>query len=129
MYVADKYAAGKLAPAVDDPTRGQYYYWMVFTPGVAEPAMAEKFSGAKPNKQQNGWGDFDSMIETLEKGLGDRDWIMGDAFSAADVMCGSSACFMKQFGILPSSKILEAYAERCMARPAYKRSIEINEAG
>ncbi len=128
MYVADKYPEAGLAPALDDPARADYYWWMVFTPGVIEPAMAEKFSGAEPNHLRNAWGSFDSMIEAFEKGVGEGPWILGDKFSAADIMCGSSACFMKQFGMLPASKPLEAYAERCMARPAYQRAAEMSAA-
>jgi glutathione S-transferase len=128
MYVADKYPQTKLAPATDDPARAQYYWWMIFTPGVIEPAMAEKFSGAEPNPLSHAWGSFDLMIETFEKGVGDGPWILGDQFSAADIMVGSSACFLKQFGILPDSKILEAYGERCMARPAYQRAAELSVA-
>lgn len=126
LYVADRYPQTKLAPAVDDPKRADYLWWMIFTPGVVEPAMAEKFSGAEPNRQRSGWGDFNLMVETFEKGLGDKEWLVGNTFSAADVMCGSSACFMKQFGMMPASKTLEAYAARCMARPAYQRSVGID---
>ena len=54
--------------------------------------------------------------ETFEAALADNEWLINNKFSAADVMCGSSACFMKQFGMLPKSEILEAYAARCMAR-------------
>lgn len=128
LYIADRYPQTKLAPAIDDPKRGQYLWWMIFTPGVIEPAMTEKFAGSKTDRFRSGWGDFELMIETFENGLGDREWIVGDAFTAADVMCGSSAAFMKQFGMLPQSDILEAYAERCMARPAYKRSLKFEGA-
>jgi len=41
------------------------------------------------------------MIETLENGVKDGPWLLGDKFSAADVLVGSSAYFMKQFGMLP----------------------------
>lgn len=129
IYVADKYPQTKLAPAIDDPTRGQYLFWMLFTPGVIEPAMSEKFTGATPNKLQNGWGDFDTMMSVLEKGVADSEWLLGDTFSAADVMVGSSANFMKMFGALPENKPIEAYIERCLARPAYKRALEIDASG
>ncbi len=128
MYVADKYPNTGLAPATDDPARAAYYWWMVFTPGVIEPAMAEKFSGAEPNQMRNAWGSFDSMIATFENGIGEGPWLLGDKFSAADILCGSSACFLKQFDMLPDSKTLEAYAERCMARPAYQRAAELSAA-
>lgn len=123
LYLADKYPAAGLAPSVDDPARAQYLYWMVFTPGVLEPAMAEKFSGTTPNRLSHGWGDFDSMIETLEAGLENKTWLLGDTFSAADVMVGSSAHFLKMFNILPESPIIEAYIDRCLERPAYQRAI------
>lgn len=126
LYVADKYPQAKLAPTIDDPRRGRYLWWMTFTPGVIEPSMSEKFTGAKTNRLSSGWGDFDLMIDTLEKGIGDGPWLLGDEFSAADVMVGSSANFMKQFGILPASAQLEAYVARCLERPAYQRALEID---
>lgn len=123
MYLADRYPAAGLAPAADDAARGMYLYWMVYTPGVLEPAMMEKFGGWDTDRISRGWGDFDLMIETLEKGVGEGPWILGDTFSAADVMLGSSVFFMKQFKILPESPVLEAYLERCLARPAYQRAL------
>ena len=129
LYVADRYPKAGLAPAIDDPKRGAYLWWMVFTPGVIEPALGEKFAGAKSDRFRSGWGDFDLMIETFEKGLRPGPWILGEKFSAADVMMGSSAVFMKQFGMLPASNTIEAYGERCLARPAYKRALAINEKG
>lgn len=123
MYLADRYPAAALAPAIDDPVRGTYLYWMLFTPGVLEPAMAEKFGGWEPKPYQHGWGDYPSMIKTLEAGLEGREWILGDRFSAADVMLGSSANFLKMFGILPEGSPIDAYIERCLARPAYQRTL------
>ena len=89
--------------------------------------MSEKFSSGEPNRFSNGWGDYDAMLETLESGLTDREWLVGDRFSAADVMVGSSVVFMSQFGILPESEALSAYADRCLARPAYARARELEE--
>ena len=124
LYVADRYAMGRLAPSLDDPRRGRYLYWTLYTPAVVEPAMSEKFNKVEPNRQRNGWGDFDLMIETWDDALDDRDWILGDQFSAADVMLGSSAVFMRMFEMLPPTRNLAAYADRCMARPAHQRSLE-----
>ncbi len=123
IYVADRYTPGILAPAVDDPQRGMFLYWTMYTPAVIEPAMAEKFSGAESNRLSHGWGDFDTMIATLEAGLGDRPWILGDRFSAADVMLGSSVVFMRLFKLLPESAVLAAYADRCLGRPGYQAAM------
>ena len=126
LYLADRYAPGRLAPALDDPSRGKFLYWIMYTPAVIEPAMAEKFSGAKPNRGRHGWGDLASMIETLEAGLDGREWIMGDQFTAADVMLGSSVVFMRLFDMMPESETLSAYADRCLARPAYQKAMRFD---
>ena len=126
LYVADRYAAGRLAPAIDDSQRGKFLYWTLYTPAVVEPAMSEKFNKGESNRRRSGWGDFDLMIETWDRLLDDRDWVLGERFTAADVMLGSSAYFMSQFGMLPESRNLGAYAERCAARPAHRRAVEIS---
>lgn len=127
LYVADRYCSGELAPALDDPARGKFLYWTLYTPAVVEPAMSEKFNKVEANKGRNGWGDFDTMIQTFDDGLGDNEWILGDQFTAADVMLGSSAVFMRMFGMLPTSKNLDAYADRCLARPAYAAALAKSE--
>ena len=123
LYVADRYAAGTLAPPVDDAQRGKFLYWTLYTPAVVEPAMSEKFNKVEPNRQRSGWGDFDLMIETFDDALSGREWILGAGFTAADVMLGSSAIFMRMFDMLPETKNLEAYADRCQSRPAWRRAI------
>ena len=125
LYVADRYSAGKLAPALDDALRGDFLFWTMYTPAVVEPAMSEKFNQVESNRHRNGWGDFDLMIETWDRAMDDREWILGDRFTAADVMLGSSAYFMSLFGMLPETRNLGAYAERCAARPAHQRAVEL----
>ena len=123
LYLADRYPACGLAPAIDDPLRGSYLYWMTFTPGVIEPSMAEKFNQWEVNRGSSGWGDYDLMMEVLETGLKDGPWLLGERFSAADILVGSSIYFMKLFGILPETPVLETYLERCLARPAYVKAL------
>ena len=125
LYIADRYCSGTLAPTTDDPRRGKFLYWLMYTPAVVEPAMSEKFSGVEPNRVRSGWGDFELMIESWEKGLDASPWILGDEFTAADVMLGSSAVFLRMFNMLPESEILSAYADRCLERPAYKKAFEL----
>jgi glutathione S-transferase len=124
LYIADRYCGGELAPALDDPLRGKFLYWIMYTPAVIEPAMSEKFNNVESNRGRNGWGDFDSMIQTFDDGLGRNEWILGDRFSAADVMLGSSAVFLRMFDMLPATKNLGAYTDRCLARPAYAAALE-----
>ena len=123
IYVADRYAMGTLAPALDDAQRGKYLYWTLYTPAVVEPAMSEKFNQVESNRRRSGWGDFDLMIETWDNALDGRDWILGDQFTAADVILGSSAIFLRMFEMLPESRNLSGYADRCLARPANQRAL------
>lgn len=125
LYIADRYSAGTLAPVVDNVRRGKFLYWLMYTPAVVEPAMSERFSGVEPNRGRSGWGDFDLMIEIWEQGLGDSEWILGDRFTAADVMLGSSAVFLRMFDMLPESAVLGGYADRCLSRAAYQKAIAI----
>lgn len=125
IYLADRYASGTLAPALDHRDRGAYLYWMIYSPGVIEPAMAEKITGTEPRPSSFGWGSFDLMVQTLAQAVADREWLLGD-FSAADVMVGSSAAYLKLFGMLPDDSGLDAYIERCMARPAYQKALALD---
>src|SRR5262245_19353217 len=37
LYLADRYASGRLAPRLEDPARGTYLRWSFFSPSVLEP--------------------------------------------------------------------------------------------
>jgi len=125
LYVADQYCMDKLAPALDDARRGKFLYWLMYTPAVIEPAMAEKFAGSEPNRGRNGWGDFAEMIRVFDEGLEGKDWILGDQFTAADIMLGSSAVFLRMFEMLPDTKNISDYADRCLARPAFQKATDL----
>ena len=122
VYVADRYGAGSLAPTIDDPRRGKYLYWAMYTPAVLEPAMVEKVSDVEPNRSRNGWGDFAEMIRVFDAGLEGKDWILGERFTAADVMLGSSAVFLRMFDMLPDTRNIDGYADRCLSRSAFLRA-------
>ncbi len=127
LYVADRYAPGRLAPAIENPMRGKFLYWLLYTPAVIEPAMSEKFNQVPANRSRSGWGDFKLMIEVFDRHFENRDWVLGDQFSAADVMLGSSAIFLRMFNMLPDTANLGHYADRCAARPAYQLSQAVQD--
>jgi len=127
LYLADRYAPERLAPRVDETDRGRFLFWMFFAPGAMEPAMAEKMGGWTTSRGSHGWGDFETMLETLESGLAPGPWLLGERFSVADVMVGSTAAFMRMFGILPESAVISGYIDRCLERPAYARAMAMDE--
>ena len=128
LYLADRYSAGKLAPALDDPRRGTYLRWSLFAPSVIEPGAMAKSAGWTFKEGQAGWGGFDAMIQSMESAVTDRQFVLGDDFSMADVIFGGTVRYMLMFKLILPTEILAAYSERLGARPAWKRAEEKNQA-
>lgn len=125
-YLADQYPKAGLAPPIGSPDRGAYLQWLLYTNAVIEPAMAEKFTGTAVSVAAHGWGSFELMLNILRDGVARGPWILGERFSAADVLLGMSCSFMRQFKILDNEPALFAYADRCMARPAFQRAAAVD---
>lgn len=122
LYLADRYPAAGLAPAIGAADRGAYLQWVLYTNAVIEPAMAEKFSAATVSVGAHGWGSYEQMLEVLRTGLTRGPWILGERFSAADVLLATSCQFLMQFKLVVDDPVLSGYVERCAERPAYQRA-------
>jgi glutathione S-transferase len=122
LYLADRYASGRLAPRLDDPRRGTYLRWTLFAPSVIEPGLTAKLSGWEFKPGQVGWGDHASMVKTMEHAIAGRDYVLGDMFSIADVIFGGTIEFMLQFGMLDATPAFSAYVARLAARPAHQKA-------
>ncbi|MCB9520926.1 MAG: glutathione S-transferase family protein [Myxococcales bacterium] len=125
MYLADRYAPGRLAPALDAAQRGSYLRWCVFAPSVIEPACMAKASGWAYSPRQAGFGTYDDMLATLEEAVGSGTWLLGETFTMADVVVGATARWMLRFGMMKSD-VVAAYADRLAARPALQRADAVN---
>jgi glutathione S-transferase len=128
LYLADRYAAGRLAPTLDDPSRGTYLRWSFFAPSVIEPGIMAKSSGWEFKPSQAGWGEYNAMIKTMESAIAGRDYVLGDRFSMADVIFGGTVRYFLRFKLIDPNPTFSAYAERLSARPAAKRADARNEA-
>lgn len=127
LYIADKYPDAGLTVPEGDPQRYEFIQWLMYTNSVIEPAMVEKFMDIPPKQQSYGHGSFDSMITVLEQGLSGKPWIMGERFTAADVLLGSSVHVLETFGLLPDSATLRDYVARCRARPALQTALSLDK--
>ncbi|MEQ9448124.1 MAG: glutathione S-transferase family protein, partial [Rhodospirillaceae bacterium] len=77
---------------------------------------------------QAGWGDAARVWDVLENAVAPGPWLLGEVFSAADVLIGSDLYFVvEQFKMLQGKPGIEAYIARCAERPAYKRALEIEQ--
>ncbi|MEM8773014.1 MAG: glutathione S-transferase family protein [Pseudomonadota bacterium] len=128
-YLADAFFEKGLAPAQNDPKRGAYFRWMFFAPSCIEPAMMDIFLKRKnENPQSVGWANAERVIETAKSALNDGDYILGDQFSAADVVFGSTLNFAMMFGAIEKQEPFTSYVDRLMSRPAVIRGNEKNAA-
>jgi glutathione S-transferase len=127
VYLADRYAPGRLAPALDDPRRGPYLRWSFFSPSVIEPAVLAKLSGWDYRESSAGWGAYASMIAAMKSALA-GDFILGDTFSMVDVIFGGVLRYLMGAGTLEADPVFTAYVERLSARPALKRADAKNAA-
>jgi glutathione S-transferase len=129
-YVADKFPAAGLAPAIGDPRRGRYLHWLFFAPACIEPAFTQKFAKIDLPESSAGWGSFDRVFSVIEQALAPGPWLLGESFSAADVMIGSDLWFgIELFKIVERRPAFGAYLDRCLARPALQRALAIDAAG
>jgi glutathione S-transferase len=128
LYLGDRYAYGRLAPRVDDPARGTYLRWAFFAPSVIEPGAAAKGSGWAFREGNAGWGSYEAMLAAMEGALEGRDFVLGGAFSMADIVLGGTIRYMAGFKMIEARPAFAAYAERLAARPAFQRAEARNAA-
>ena len=122
-YLADAFPAAGLAPAIGDPDRGTYLRWSFFAPSCVEPAMSDKAFHRPPvSPSAVGYGDYDTVMETVAQAVSNGDYVLGDRFSAADVVLGSTLRYGMMFEIIPKRPEFEAYTGRLAARPALQRA-------
>jgi glutathione S-transferase len=123
LYLADLYPEKNLAPPIGDALRGPYLRWMVFYGSSFEPAIvdrAQKNPPAAPGMCP--YGDFDTMLKTLNDQLRQGPWLLGERFTAADVLWGVALKWTTGFGLIPATPEIKAYVERVNARPAIQRA-------
>lgn len=127
LYLADRYALGRLAPRLDDPRRGTYLRWSLFAPSVIEPGSMAKLNNWPFKPGQAGWGDYESMLTAIDSALAGGPFVCGEMFTIADVVFGGTLRYMTTFKMLTPSPAVEAYLARLSARPALQRADARNE--
>ena len=123
-YLADEFPQAKLNVPTGTPQRGVYLKWLFFGPGTLEPAVIDR---AAPRKEQARrgmlpYGDFDTTMDVVAKAVAKGLWLMGEQFTAADVVIGSNVRWGMHFKMLPERKEFVDYATRIGARPAAQRA-------
>lgn len=129
MYAAELYPEAGMSPAVGDPLRGAYLRWMVFYGSCFEPAVVDRSMKRDPAPPSTSpYGTFDSMFNAVLQPLSAGPWLLGERFTAADVLWGSALGWTSAFGLLPDRAEVRAYVERVKARPGMQRAAALDAA-
>ena len=127
LYLADLFPQAGLAPALDDPLRGPYLRWMAFYGSSFEPGLIDRTQKRTPAPLAlSPYGDYETMMKTVLDQLAAGPWMLGERYSAVDVLWGSALAWTTGFGIVEKSQPVAAYLERFHARPAVQRATAKN---
>ncbi|MEW9571611.1 glutathione S-transferase family protein [Rhodanobacter sp. Si-c] len=123
LYLADLFPEKGLAPAIGDPLRGPYLRWMVYYGSCFEPALVDKSMQREPAASSTcPYGDFDTMLKTLTDQLAQGPYLLGERFTAADVLWGGALNWTTLFKLVPETPVIRAYIDRVISRPAMQRA-------
>jgi glutathione S-transferase len=131
-YILERYGQGRLAPAAGTPERAKFLQWLHYAESTAFPPLgivvwltryrAEAGAGADDALLADARGRAASGLEFLERELGAGPYLLGEAFSAADVMMGFTLIAARLLGVLDARfPVLGAYLDRLQQRPALKK--------
>ena len=119
LYLSDAFPKAGLGPAVGEAARGDYLTWLFYYAGEMEPALIAKFTG-RVDKDERESKSYDQAVRRFAGALEKGPYILGEAFSAADILYGSIVQWGS--GMLPKNAAFDAYLERLSARPAHQRA-------
>ncbi|MBM3620202.1 MAG: glutathione S-transferase family protein [Alphaproteobacteria bacterium] len=118
FYLARRYPDANLLPRDDIEAEAQVVSWMSFIAATVHPARRQGLEHAR------------GVYSVVDKRLGARTWAVGDRFSIADIhlfrlFWRFSTSLNPEPGEFPN---LVAHFDRVMARPAVKKTIEVESA-
>lgn len=129
LYLGDMFPERGLAPNIGDPLRGPYLRWMAFYGASFEPAIADRALKREPGPTNlMGYGDYDTMLTTLTDQLAKGPYLLGERFSALDILWGAALAYATMVKVVPELPVIMDYIKRVNARPAVAQVKARNEA-
>lgn len=131
-YLCDKYADRGLIPAAGTPERALHEQWCYFALCDLEPPLwtMSKHTYILPEEDRVASiipvakREFQNALAVLSQGLGDKNFIMGDSFSAADILLGQTLIWAVALKEPVEQGNLCAYVDRLRNREALKRAYD-----
>jgi glutathione S-transferase len=129
-YLADKFPDKRLAPPVGSAERGPYYQWLVYSMATMEPPVLKVFLNTRmlaeekrsPAVAEEGRAQWKDVARVVQQAVEGKTFLLGEQFTAADVMVGSILGWAGFMGLLDGFPGLQAYVGRLTSRPAFKRA-------
>lgn len=131
QYLLEKYGEGRLEPAVGSSGRAHYLQWFHY----GEASVARHLSDivrhrfSLPEEQRNvaflaeARGRFRETLSVADRALEGRKYMLGDAFTAADIMIAYGIVMGRITKELPPEfGNIAAYLGRLQERPAYEKA-------
>jgi glutathione S-transferase len=122
LYLADLFPEAGLAPALTDPDRGAYVRWLFIYGSCFEPAVVDRYLKREPGSMnETPYASYDSLIDMLEDALKTGPYLLGDRFTAADLLWGIALRWTTMFGLVEARPAFQAYMERIDGRASIQR--------
>lgn len=128
LYLTDKFPAKRLGPLVGERERGAYLSWLSYYTGVLEPAFMSKFMNMEVPRGTAGWVPLDEAMAAVISALSPGPYLLGERFSAVDVLYGTTFAMFAQSPMMAKSTVIDAYVQRIVTRPAFGRA-QVRDAG
>ena len=122
LYLTDKFTKNRLGPTVGEPHRGAYLSWLSYYTGVLEPAFISKFTNTAVPRGTAGWVAVEEVMPVIIAALTLSPYLVGDRFSAVDVLYGTTFALFAQSPMLATSSVIADYVQRVVSRPAFARA-------
>ncbi|MCB1777771.1 MAG: glutathione S-transferase family protein [Candidatus Competibacteraceae bacterium] len=131
-YLGDRFPASGLTPPSGSVERALYDQWCFFILSELEQPLwtITKHRFALPKKRRvpaifdTAHWEWDMAARVLATGLGERAFLVGECFTAADLLAAQTLAWARAFEIPLGHVTLERYADRLLGRPAWARTIE-----
>lgn len=121
LYLTDVYGS-QLKP--DTPAGlAAYHRWIAYVPGTLEHrAMGIYMAGDDPEKRAAAKEKLAEAVQVVADAFGDGPWLVGDRFTTADVVMGSTLLWMQLAGMIDMPSTLAPWADRLQQRPAFQKA-------
>jgi len=120
VYLTDAFPDAGLGPRIGDPKRGPYLTWLAWYAGVLEPLLVARATGKVADDPAHKTA-YAALTHRLEAALSPGPFLLGESFSAADVLIASAFQWARQ--LMPEGAAFDRYVERIAGRPALHRAL------